>query len=628
MSQIEVELFDGRIESRGWAGPSTPTLSKSVPGAKWSPDNPRGKCWTYPLDMTVCRELRKAFGERLVIGRELNRWAHEQRRAEEKIAEIRNAEVVELRNVPRYAPRIAEAMANRTYQTVGAAFGARLGSFGLTDQPGLGKTIQTLGAIVEAEGAEVGAHVVFCPKVAVETVWAAEIQQWLGDRGRAYAMSGPRAKREAILQAAIDDACDPERTHDVFLIGNIEMVRIKPETTDPTTGEKHKRPKFKIENAEYPDLFSIEWDSIVVDESHRALIRRSGIPTQQRAGFTALAGKRRIALSGTPMRGKPEKLWGTLNWLQPNLYTSYWNWVARYFKTTSNGYSNYVLDGFKDDGEDNLAKDLQSVMLRRTKKEVLSELPDKQYSGTYLDPEDGESPHAVWLRMEGAQAKAYKSFTSEGALEVEGGEIIANGHLAEATRLKQLAGATLKVQRGKVAPTLPSVKFDWLVEMLDSLGILEGEGDGKIVVASQFTSLLNLFASELTSMGVALHLLTGETSDKARQAMVKDFQETDAVRVFLLNTHAGGVAVTLDRADDLVLLDETYIPDDQEQVEDRVHRTSRMHQVTIHRLKVLDTIEEEIAWITAAREDVTRYLLDGARGIEAARKIYEAKRAA
>jgi SNF2 family DNA or RNA helicase len=628
MSRITVEMFDGRIESRGWAGPDTPTLSKSVPGAKWSPDNPRGKCWTYPLDMGVCRALRAAFGDRLAIGPELNRWAKGQRHEEAKLAEIRNAGEAKLLNVPRYAPRIAEAMANRTYQSVGAAFGARLGSFGLTDQPGLGKTIQALGAIVEAEGAAVGAHLVFCPKVAVESVWAAEIAQWLGDRAAVYALTGTRAQREATLEAALDDACLEDRDYDVFVIGNIEMVRIKPEKVDPVTGERYPRPRFRTENAEYPALFDIAWDTVIVDESHRALIRKTGTPTQQRAGFTALTSGRRIALSGTPMRGKPEKLWGTLNWLRPDVYTSYWNWIGRYFKTTSNGYSNYVLDGFKRDGEERLAADLQSIMLRRTKKEVLSELPDKQYTGTYLIPGDDQSPHAIWLTLEGAQEKAYRSFSFDGALEVEGGEIIANGHLAEATRQKQLAGATLKLQGGKVTPILPSVKFDWLVEKLDELGILEGEGDGKIVVASQFTSLLNLFASQLRSMGVALHLLTGETPDKARQAMVRDFQTTDDVRVFLLNTHAGGVAVTLDRADDLVLLDETYIPDDQEQVEDRVHRTSRMHQVTIHRLKVLDTIEEEIAWVTAAREDVTRYLLDGARGVEAARKLYEAKAAA
>jgi SNF2 family DNA or RNA helicase len=92
--------------------------------------------------------------------------------------------------------------------------------------------------------------------------------------------------------------------------------------------------------------------------------------------------------------------------------------------------------------------------------------------------------------------------------------------------------------------------------------------------------------------------------------------------VFFLNTAAGGVAVTLDMADHLVLLDETTVPDDQEQVEDRIHRASRMHNVTIYYLRTRGTIEEEVAYIAAARQNVQKYLLDGARGVEYAKQVF------
>lgn len=619
---VRIESNGSRIELRGWVGPSTPALCKSVGGAKFEPVE-GDKHWSYPLDVATCRALRDAFGAEMAVGVELARWYKGAAEIEAGQIELAGATEAELTYVPQYAPRIAQAMASRTYQQVATAYGATAGSFGLFDQPGLGKTIETLATIIEYGKGQPGVHLVLCPKVAVNLVWAAEIAQWLGDSALVFALTGSRAEREVTLGRALAANADRLNDRHVFVIGNIEMARIKGETYEDKDGRKKTR--YLVANAEYPELFSIVWDTIVADESHRAVIKGQSGTSQTREGFRKLKARRRIALSGTPMRGKPHQLWGTLNWLRPDVYTSYWNWVERYFTVGGNRYSNFVVDGtFKRGGEDRLANDIRSLVLRRTKGEVLAELPPKQYAGTYLNPGDDQSPHGVWLTMDPKQAKLYQQLVREGAVEFEdGSELIANGVLAQGTRQKQLAGAAMKVGG---EPVLPSPKFDWLVEKLTELGIMDNEGDAKIVIASQFTKLLNLFAGELTKLGVSLHLLTGETPEGKRVTMVQDFQsEQTRTRVFLLNTKAGGVAVTLDAADDLVLLDETYIPDEQEQVEDRIHRTSRMHSVTIHYLRCLDTIEEEIAWITAAREDVQKYLLDGVRGVDVARKIYEAK---
>lgn len=79
----------------------------------------------------------------------------------------------------------------------------------------------------------------------------------------------------------------------------------------------------------------------------------------------------------------------------------------------------------------------------------------------------------------------------------------------------------------------------------------------------------------------------------------------------LLNTKSGGVALTLDRADELVILDETFIPDDQEQVEDRIHRVSRIHNVIVHYVRSKGTIEETIAKKVQKREELQKQILDG-----------------
>lgn len=519
-------------------------------------------------------------------------------------------------------PKVAEATAQRPYQRDAIVFGAKKGSFGLFDQPGLGKTLETLGAIVKRWGIDptlTRRHLVFAPSVAVGAVWAPEVERWLGPAAAVFPLTGDRQRRTETLMAALGSTAPH-----VFVIANIEMTRIVPEFEPSDT--KKKKPKYHPRNAQYPGLFSLVWETVVVDESHRALIRTSGRPTQQRAGFLQLRSTHRIALSGTPMRGKPEQLWGTLNWIDPKTYSAYWKWVGKYFEVGSNDYSDYVIGGFQAGGEARLQKDLQGITLRRTKAEVLKELPPKTYTGSFLIPENEKSPFGVWLPLEGNHRKQYQKFENDGALTFDdGGELIANGVLAEYTRRSQLANCVWKMEGGKFTPTIESPKWDWLVEKFGELGILDAEGDGKIVVASKSTALLKVWHAEVLKLGVRAHLLTGETPEKRRTEMVKDFQETQQTRVFFLNIKAGGVAVTLDRADDLVLIDETTIPDDTEQVEDRLHRTSRIHNVSIHILRTLDTQDEEIAWVAAARENVQKYLLDGTRGVETARQLFLTK---
>jgi hypothetical protein len=90
--------------------------------------------------------------------------------------------------------------------------------------------------------------------------------------------------------------------------------------------------------------------------------------------------------------------------------------------------------------------------------------------------------------------------------------------------------------------------------------------------------------------------------------------------ILLINTKAGGVAITLDTADVMVVLDETWIPDDQEQLEDRIHRVSRPRPVTYHYLRSMDTIDLGVALVNQQREYATHRLLDGRRGVEYARQ--------
>lgn len=657
---VHVDLVGDRIELRGSVGGRTQALAKSVPKGSYRvrPD----KHWRYPLTVATCRALRKAFGDQLIIGHELNEWARLAIFEAERIAELRDADAAELVNVPVYAPRIAAAMESRPYQQVGAAFIASAGHCMITDQPRLGKTIQVLGGIVERQGSDVGIHLVLCPRLAVPLVWAAQIQHWLGDRVRVFALRGTREQR----QRTLDDALEWYATYeqDVFVIGNIEMARaIKMRVCD-CTHEQYRHPaqacdvrgcgcqqftlnaklsdrfapssEFKPEHhAQWPDLFGVDWSTVVVDESHRAVIKAKGDPSATRVGFMRLQGSgQRIAMSGTPMRGKPHQLWGTLNWLRPREFSSYWDWVEQYYEVVNDFWGGLTVGDFKPGGLDQLAHDLRDISLRRTKEEVAPDLPPKVYSGAYLIPGDDNSPKADWLEMTPKQAKQYERLLRDGTVYGKLEEKMANGHLAVATREMQIANAYCDIMGGELVPVMDECpKFEYLINLFDSLEIEpDNEGDpcAKIIIASQFTSFLEMIARGLGALHYSFHLLTGKvTSDRKRVAMCSDFQsDNSTARILLINTQVAGVAIDLDAADDLVILDETYIPDDQEQLENRPHSLTRARQLTIHKPRMLGTIEEEKAFLTAARYDEQRYILDGIRGVGVAREIYEQSKSA
>lgn len=629
-----VQLFKvgDRIHAKvPWDGGAGRDNAKSVPGARWSGVN---KVWTYPLSMDVCRKLRAVFGQRLQIHEELAEWARAAVQAEKSQIELRSATDATIDRTHLYAPKLAEAMANRTYQRVAARFIADGRTVLIADEPGLGKTLETLSGIIEAGARNV---LVFAKKKAAEAVWGAEIPRWLGDTGRVWVATGDltKAKRDAILDhfQKCSGWTDVEAGADVykinFVIANIEMCRMK----------KGEPPKF-------PQLFAADWDAVVVDESHKALIGKnvmSNSITQTRYGFMKLPIRRdglRVALSGTPTRGKNQNMWGTLNWLRPELFTSYWRWVEQYFDV-SNGYGGSKVIGDLTRTEE-YDRDIAPYVLRRTKGEVAKDMPARQYGGTPLDASDPGSTIGVWLDMEPAQRKAYEAIKKDATLRLESGNLYVNGHLAEMTRMKQFAvcnwridgyktvmrrdpetGESVASEVPNLVPERPSNKYNWLLEFVEE----RAAAGLKVVVSTQFTSVANALSAWLLADGVKSYLLTGETRDKAVAATVAAFNDpADDVPVCILNTMAGGESINLDAcADDVVFLDETFIPDDQEQVENRIHRMSRIHQVNVWYLRSRDSIDEDICRVTGAREGAVKDRLDGSRGVQVARKIMEVK---
>ena len=611
-------------------------LKANLPGPpRWNREKGR---WQFPVHWDTCtgaRKIANKFDADLRMTKALIEWATAEKAHQASIPDVQGMNLVDLPRVREQAPAIWSIMSNgipelgyppRPYQTVGAAFAARNRVCLIADQPGLGKTIQTIAAIVEADVK--GPILVVAPKAAVELTWPQELKRWLPDDEFEVidAKTKPAARSLIAKQAA-----SFQKRH--WILTSPNYIRIRAEVDEYNHYVKvNGRKVIKPVGVGVLELFDVDWAAIVVDESHQTLAGATGNlkkQSAQRLGLGALTtrdGGLRIALSGTPFRGKECYLWGQLNWLRPDKYRAYWTWVKKHFNVRHNGWGWDIGKMINAEGMYSEARD---VMIRRTKPEVAADLPAKLYGGWPLDI-SSNSPVAVWLDMEPKQAQAYEAMVVKATVDLEGGQLMTNGILAELTRLKQFAGSYGKMSGEQFVPTLPSNKFDWLVEMLDERGI-DGDlvnqpdlaGLPKVVVASQFSQLIDAFAEGLAEKGIKAHVFTGATSDKKREVIKDDWQncpESDT-RVLLLTTTAGGVSLTLDAADELVLLDHTWSFSDQEQVEDRLHRLSRIHQVVIWNVLSRGTIEEGIARANLEKEVSIKSIIDGARGHDFVRSL-------
>lgn len=640
---IPIEKTSDRIYLKIGYSPSLQDRCKRVGGGRIS--LAKGVCF-YPLDWATLLALRAEFGDSLQIGPELRKWA---KGARSKDAEMRNlsaANDAELIRVPEVSPGLASAMSARRYQRVGAKYIADGRRVIIADQPGMGKTLETIGAMIEAD--VIGPILVFCPATAIDATWARELHRWVPE-DLVHPISGTKRQRERKLDEALFNA-EMHSASRAWIICNIEMARvwvgdICPDGSckaDRGRGAREKeeakicpnlKRHVKTKEPQYPMLFDSEqlpWAAVIVDESHKSLVCHAATlkkMTQQRVGMALIPLREsglRVALSGTPWRGKAKNFWGTLNWLRPEIYTSYWRWAEKWFDIDDDGFGKTVSDSPRPGLADSFAEGMRTIMLRRTKAECIKDLPPKQY----ID---------VILPLTSRQKNIYDGVVSDAVVGLgEPGPSLVSGVLHEIGLLRQIATCPGKIDRRvdtsgetrfRFIPDLPSNKINWIIDFLAERGIeKDPTGDSKVVIASQSTSVINLLTSELEVRGIICRVLTGETKHSVRARIIAEFQDEtgpDAPRVFILNTTAGGTSVTLDVADELVFIDETWIPDDQEQVEDRVHRASRNHNVTIYRLISEDTIEEKIFKQNILLDDIQKTLMDKTRGVEFARQLLE-----
>ncbi|HWI69267.1 MAG TPA: DEAD/DEAH box helicase, partial [Nitrospiraceae bacterium] len=222
----------------------------------------------------------------------------------------------------------------------------------------------------------------------------------------------------------------------------------------------------------------------------------------------------------------------------------------------------------------------------------------------------------VYCSMTPKQRKQYDKFAKDAEIRIDDQRLSATNVLAEYARLKQFANAmcTLETRdNGElvVMPTEESGKLQDLLEKLDQEGIrkVEPEPRARAIVSSESKRMVDMVTVALKKAGIHCDSLTGDTLDSGK--ILKKFKSGDEEPyVIVMTTTTGGVSLNLEETGSVHILDETWNPDDQEQLEDRGDRGSRTESLRVYYYRTKDSIQEYIARVTDGKAVTNKNVLD------------------
>jgi SNF2 family DNA or RNA helicase len=493
------------------------------------------------------------------------------------------------------------------YQNVGARFLAMHEWALLLDDMGTGKTVQAIKAIElrQLQGQEPYPALVVCPN-SMKRTWVKEFARWYPE-ARVVSLDGTRTKKLKIIDQVRDGGADVlivnwEGLRHHSRLAGYGSVRLQGcKVCEP--GEKreqrlcHKCPK---------ELNEIPWRTIIADESHRAKDPNA----QQTRALWALRTDDttlRVCATGTWIANGPQDAWSQLHFCDPKSFPGKTKFIDRYLLTNHNPFGGLEVIGLNPLHQAEFESIIDPHMIRRTKAEVLPDLPDKVYSVREVE-------------MTPKQQKAYDDMVANMVAELESGDhTVALEPIVVRTRLLQFASATgAEIQvtwrkdpetgedkrSERVILAEPSNKIDALME------ILEDAAGKPLVVFAVSTQLINLASKRLEKAKIPHGLITGEQSLIERNMHMEIFQ-SGKYPVILCQVQAGGTGITLTAADTVVFLQNTDSAVDRQQAEDRCHRKgSEVHDsINIIDIRSAGTMEEQQEWNLAMKQGRLQELL-------------------
>ncbi len=329
-------------------------------------------------------------------------------------------------------------------------------------------------------------------------------------------------------------------------------------------------------------LAKVEWQTIVLDEAQA--IKNSA--TKRSKAAMKLQGGFKILTTGTPIENHLGELWNLFRFINPGLLGSQDQFSTR--------FANAIERNQDKQARNRLKKLIQPFILRRTKTQVLDELPART---------------EVILQVElSAQEMAFYEALRRDAVEKLADPTIESGtkHLQVLAEIMKLRRACCNTRLVKGTTALPSSKLEAFGEVLEELL----ENDHKALVFSQFVDHLSILREFLDGQNITYQYLDGSTPAKDRKKRVDAFQAGEG-DVFLISLKAGGTGLNLTAADYVIHMDPWWNPAVEDQASDRAHRIGQLRPVTIYRLVAKNTIEEKIVDLHKQKRDLADSLLEG-----------------
>jgi len=437
----------------------------------------------------------------------------------------------------------------RDYQQEGFRWLARLAHWGagacLADDMGLGKTLQALAMILHRTMK--GPSLVIAP-TSVTLNWMDEIQRF-----------APTLNIVDFRETTVEIS-EQLQPFDV-VISSYGLLQNR------------------IEQVE-----KIDWQSIVLDEAQA--IKNPATKRSQAA--MKLNGQFKLITTGTPIENHLGELWNLFRFINPGLLGSLDRFNQRFALPISRDND--------PEASQQLKKLIQPFILRRTKAQVLKELPARTEIVLNVEMSQDEASLYEALRRE-----ALEKFAAESTA-------VKKGHrqlqiLAEIMRLRQACcNPQLVMKQGAPASSKLAQFSETLEELL--------ENHHKALVFSQFVGHLKILEQHLKDRGISYQYLDGSTPVKERKKRVSAFQAGEG-DVFLISLKAGGVGLNLTAADYVIHMDPWWNPAVEDQASDRAHRIGQVRPVTVYRMVMKNTIEEQIIALHNQKRDLADNLLAG-----------------
>jgi len=442
----------------------------------------------------------------------------------------------------------------RSYQKTGFRWLRTLDAyrFGgiLADDMGLGKTLQVLSYIKSLKDeGKLTGPVLIVCPASLVLNWGDEAAKWTPSLKTALLIASSTARNNLAMTAANND----------IMVTSYDTMR--------RDIDRHE---------------DIKYYACILDEAQYIKNQE----TQSAKCVRRINAQVHFALTGTPVENRLSELWSIFEFLMPGYLDSYSKFRDKYEKPITN------MDDLSARAA--LTKLVHPFILRRLKSDVLTELPPKTEMNCYI--EMGETQRKYYLAYVEKLKEALETADSSDRMKI----------LAMLTRLRQLCCDPALWVEGYNGG---SCKLDELLRMVDELI----EGGHRMLIFSQFTSMLAIIEKNLDEAGIKSFTLKGDTPIPERAELVRRFNAGE-VPVFLISLKAGGVGLNLTGADTVVHFDPWWNTAAQNQATDRCYRIGQDKAVTVYKLIAKDTIEEKIIKLQDIKLSLARVVTDNADG--------------